>query len=83
MKYYLMGVITMLCVAFSCISMVVMYNQEQDNIAQREEIAIRDSYIEDLCTAIDKDEDNVRTECKDIMDANDYGAGLTTKGGTR
>lgn len=38
-----------------------------------EEIAIRDSYIEDLCSAIDADKDNFRTSCKDIMDANDYG----------
>ncbi len=43
------------------------------------EIAIRDSKIEDLCTAIDMDKDNFRTSCKDIMDANDRGEGRITK----
>lgn len=35
------------------------------------------SYLEDTCSAIDADKDNIRTSCEDIMDANDYGAGRT------
>lgn len=43
-----------------------------------EEIAIRDSYINDLCTAIDSDSDNFRVSCRDIKGANDYGRGRIT-----
>lgn len=49
----------------------------ENYIVLNAEIAIRDSKIEDLCTAIDMDTDNFRTSCKDIMDANDRGEGRT------
>lgn len=48
----------------------------ENYISLNEEIAIRDSYIEDLCSAVDKDEANFRTSCEDIIKANDRGRGL-------
>lgn len=77
------------CLIFSIVLLVgyilcIMLMRGLDNDKQtllsvigemNEEIAIRDSYINDLCTAIDSDKDNFRTSCKDIIKANDYGRG--------
>lgn len=43
--------------------------------AHQAKLSICESYLEDACTAIEADEDNIRTGCQDIKDAVDYGRG--------
>ena len=57
------------------ILLTTLLDVKENNQALQEEIAIRDSWIEDLCTAIDEDEANFRTSCEYIKDANDRGRG--------
>lgn len=53
---YLFGFITIICVAFSSMSFVVMYNQEIKNIGLQGELSICQSYLEDVEGFLDENQ---------------------------